>query len=48
MLFMKTVMFHLVKNFKFSSSLKYEDLQYEISITMKIAQKYQVSLTRRD
>lgn len=47
MFFMKTTLAYLVKNFKFSTSLKYENLEYEIALTMKIAQKYQVRMTKR-
>ena len=48
MIFMKTIMATLVKNFKFSTTLKYENLEYEIAITMKIAQKYMVSMMPRN
>lgn len=48
MMFMKTMMVHLVRNFEFSTSLKYENLEYEISLTMKIAQKYKVVVRQRD
>lgn len=47
MLFMKTTLYYLVKNFKFSTSLEYKKLSYEIALTMKVSQKYLVSLERR-
>lgn len=46
-MFMKTVLFNMVKNFKISTSMKYENLEYEIAVTMKFAQKYNISLAER-
>lgn len=47
MMFMKTMMVWLIRSFEFSTGLKYENLEYEISLSMKFAQKYKVFLRQR-
>lgn len=47
MLFMKTVLVNFLRKYKIKSNLKYDELDFEISISMKIVQRYMISLELR-
>lgn len=43
----KVMLINLLRNYKFSTSLKMEDLQFRADITLMIANPYPVEITRR-
>ena len=45
---MKTVLANFLRAYEISSSLKYEELEFEISLSMKIAQHCMISLVKRE
>ncbi|XP_021701726.1 probable cytochrome P450 313a4 [Aedes aegypti] len=45
---MKAVMVHLVKNFKFSSKIKPEDIRFKHDLTMKLPFEHLVQITKRN
>jgi cytochrome P450 family 313 len=48
MLFLKTCLSNLLRNFELETSLKIEELTYRLSITMKFVQPYLISLKPRN
>lgn len=48
MIFMKLIVIHYVKNFHFSTSLKYEDVRVKAGITLKLIGNHMVKITRRE
>lgn len=48
MLSMKVAVAHLVRNFYFTTELKLEGLQLELSITLKLVNKHLVSAAERE
>jgi cytochrome P450 len=48
MLFMKSVLVNFLRNYEASSELNYKELDYELIISMKIAQKTMISIKKRD
>lgn len=47
MLFMKTILVNVLRRYQVNSSLKYEDLEFEITLSMKIIQRYMISFQKR-
>lgn len=47
MTFMKLIVAHYVKNFHFSTSLKYGDVKVKAGITLKLIGKYSVEIKER-
>lgn len=45
---MKIVMIYLVRNFKFSSKIKPEDVRFKHDLTMKLAFDHLVQITKRN
>lgn len=43
----KIILCHFLRNFKVTTNLKYEDLEFRNNITMRIAQGYMVKLEKR-
>lgn len=48
MLSLKVMLATLIRHYKFSTSLKMEDLRLKIDITMKLTNKHMVSIQRRE
>jgi cytochrome P450 len=48
MLFVKSCLVNFLRNYKASTSLKFEELDYEITISMKIIQRCMISIEKRD
>lgn len=44
---MKTVMVHLLNNFRFSTDLKYDQLKFRVDITLKLVNKHMLSVHPR-
>lgn len=44
---MKIILVHFVKNYKITTSLKYEELQMKIAVSLKISQKYMIEIEKR-
>ncbi|CAG9805762.1 unnamed protein product [Chironomus riparius] len=47
MIFMKLIVLHYVKNFHFSTSLKYEEMRVKAGITLNLIGNHSVKITRR-
>jgi cytochrome P450 len=47
MLFTKTCLVNFLRNFEATTSLKFEELKYEVSLSMKIVQGCRVSIRKR-
>lgn len=47
MIFMKLIVAHYVKNFHFSTSLKYENVKVKAGITLNLIGKHLVQITER-
>nr|XP_019560219.2 LOW QUALITY PROTEIN: probable cytochrome P450 313a4 [Aedes albopictus] len=45
---MKTIMVHLVRNFRFSSKIKPEDIRFKHDLTMKLPFEHLVQITKRN
>lgn len=48
MIFMKLILINYVKNFHFSTSLKYEDVRVKAGITLKLIGNHLVRITKRE
>lgn len=44
---MKTVMVHLLNNFRFTTDLKYDELKFRVDITLKLVQKHMLRVHPR-
>ena len=47
MISLKILLIYLVKNYKFSTHLKYEDIQFRSDINLKLCTKHWVSIEQR-
>lgn len=47
MTFMKLIVAHYIRNFHFSTSLKYEDIKVKAGITLDLIGKHLVQITER-
>lgn len=47
MMFLKTILVKLVREFEFTTDLKYEDLKYSVHISLKLLNKHMVKVKRR-
>ena len=45
---MKIILVHFLRNYKITTSLKYEALQMKIAISLKISQKYMIQIEKRN
>lgn len=45
---MKIVLCHILRMYKVTTPLKYEDLQLEISFVLRVSQNYMIQLEKRD
>lgn len=48
MMFMKLIVVHYVKNFHFSTSLKYEDVRVKAGVTLKLIGNHLVKINKRE
>jgi hypothetical protein len=48
MIFMKLIVVNYVRNFHFSTSLKYEDVRVKAGITLKLIGNHSVQITGRE
>lgn len=44
---MKVILTHFLRNYKVSTSLKYEELEFKIEVSMKIVQHYMMKIEKR-
>lgn len=47
LLAMKIMLCHLLRNYKFSTSIKYSDLKFKMALDLKIVNKHMVSIEKR-
>lgn len=47
MIFMKLIVTHYIRNFHFSTSLKYKDVKVKAGITLNLIGKHLVQITER-
>lgn len=47
MIFMKLIVTHYVRNFHFSTSLKYKDVKVKAGVTLQLIGKHLVEITER-
>lgn len=47
MMFLKTILVKLVREFEFTTDLKYEELKYSVHISLKLLNKHMVKVKRR-
>jgi cytochrome P450 len=47
MLFMKACLVNFLRNYEATTSLKFEELEYEVTLTMKIVQRCMISVKKR-
>lgn len=47
MLFVKTVLVNVLRNFEVSTNLRYQELELEFSISLKVAQKCMINVKKR-
>ena len=47
MLFMKTCLANFLRNYEIDTTLKYDELDFRVSVTLKINQPTKISLKRR-
>lgn len=45
---MKVILTHFLRNYKVSTSLKYEELEFKIEVSMKIVQNYMMTIKKRN
>ena len=45
---MKIVLVHFLRNYEITTSLKYEELEMKIAISLKISQKYMIQIKKRN
>lgn len=45
---MKIILVHFLRNYKITTSLKYEELQMKIAVSLKISQKYMIQIEKRN
>lgn len=45
---MKVVLSHILRNYKVTTNLKFEDLEYKIAVTLRVVQNCMIKLERRE
>lgn len=48
MMFMKTCLAHFLRNYEVETLLKYDELEFRVSVTLKINQATKISIKKRN